>query len=90
LLLVITAITGSAIFTAALAEFQQAEQGLPNNVDVNRAIGVIQRRLGHWDEAIASLRRAVELDPRNVEVSQVFSRLRISSSAVFSEALSVG
>jgi lipoprotein NlpI len=23
-------------FTAALAEFQQAEQGLPNNVDVNR------------------------------------------------------
>jgi len=48
---------------------------------------VIQRRLGHWDEAIASLRRAVELDPRNVEVSQ-FSRLRISSSR-FSEALSV-
>jgi len=64
---------GERDFTAALAEFQQAEQGLPNNGDVNRAIGVIQRRLGHWDEAIASLRRAVELDPRNVEVSDVLA-----------------
>src|SRR5213080_4472794 len=60
---------GERDFTAALAEFQQAEQGLPNNVDVNRAIGVIQRRLGHWDEAIAELRRAVELDPRNIAAS---------------------
>jgi serine/threonine protein kinase/Flp pilus assembly protein TadD len=75
-------------FTAALAEFQQAEQGLPNSVDVNRAIGLIQRRLGHWDEAIASLRRAVELDPRNVEVSEA---LAITYTVVrrFPEALSV-
>ncbi len=54
-------------FTGALAEFQQAEQGLPNNVDVIRAIALIQRRLGHWDEAIVALRRAVELDPRNID-----------------------
>src|SRR5438876_2537344 len=53
-------------FTGALAEFQQAEQGHPNNVDVIRAIALIQRRLGHWDEAIAGLRRAIELDPRNI------------------------
>jgi TolB-like protein/Flp pilus assembly protein TadD len=64
---------GERNFTGALAEFQRAEQGLPNNADVNRAIGVIQRRLGHWDEAIASLRRAVELDPRNVEVSDILA-----------------
>jgi serine/threonine-protein kinase len=54
-------------FTGALAEFQQAEQGLPNNVDVIRAIALIQRRLGHWEEAIVALRRAVELDPRNID-----------------------
>ncbi len=79
---------GERDFTAALAEFQQAEQGLPNNADVNRAIGVIQRRLGHWDEAIASLRRAVEFDPRNVEVSQVLAITYIVVRR-FSEALSV-
>jgi serine/threonine protein kinase len=60
---------GQRDFTRALAEFQKAEQDLPNNVDVIRAIALIQRRLGHWDEAIAGLRRAVELDPRNIDVS---------------------
>jgi TolB-like protein/cytochrome c-type biogenesis protein CcmH/NrfG len=56
-------------FTGALAEFQQAEKGLPNNVDVIRAIALIQRRVGHWDEVIVGLRRAVELDPRNIDAS---------------------
>jgi serine/threonine-protein kinase len=60
---------GQLDFTGALAEFQQAEQALPNNVDVIRAIALIQRRLTHWDEAIAGLRRAVELDPRNIDAS---------------------
>jgi serine/threonine-protein kinase len=57
---------GQRDFTGGLAEFQQAEQGLPNNVDVFEAIALIQRRLGHWDEAIAKGRRAIELDPRNI------------------------
>ncbi len=57
---------GQRDFTGGLAEFQQAEQGLPNNVDVVEAIARIQRRLGHWDEAIAGLRRAIELDPRHI------------------------
>src|SRR5439155_13084946 len=54
---------GQRDFTGALAEFQQAEQGLPNNIDVIRAITFIHRRLGHWDEAIARGRRAIVLDP---------------------------
>jgi serine/threonine protein kinase len=60
---------GQRDFTGALAKFQKAEQGLPNSVDVIRAIALIQRRLGHWDEAIAGMRRAVELDPRNIDAS---------------------
>ena len=55
--------------TRALAEFRQAEQGLPNSVDAIEAIARAQRALGHWDEAVADLRRAIELDPRNISVS---------------------
>ena len=55
--------------TRALAEFRQAEQGLPNSVDAIEAIARVQRALGHWDEAVADLRRAIELDPRNISAS---------------------
>jgi len=58
---------GESDFTRALAEFQQAEQGRPNGVDAILAIALSQRRLGHWDEAINGFRRAIELDPRNVD-----------------------
>src|SRR6184192_1604547 len=77
---------GQHDFAGALAEFQQAEQGLPNNIDVIRGIALIQRRLGHWDEAIAEQRRAVELDPRNIDAS---SALAMTCMAVrrFTEAL---
>jgi TolB-like protein/Flp pilus assembly protein TadD len=64
---------GERDFSGALAEFQQAEQGLPNNVDVIKAIALIQRRVGHWDEAIAGLRHAVELDPRNIGASLILA-----------------
>jgi len=56
-------------FSGALAEFQLAEKSLPNDVDVLKAIGLIQRRFAHWDEAIAVMSRAVELDPRNLEAA---------------------
>ncbi len=56
-------------YTGALAEFQQAEKGLPNSADVIEAMAALQRRLGHWDEAIAEQRRAVELDPRNIHAA---------------------
>src|SRR5436309_2160238 len=77
---------GQHDFAGALAEFQQAERGLPNNFDVIRGIALVQRRLGHWDEAIAEMRRAVELDPRYIDGS---SLLAMTYSAVrrFPEAL---
>jgi len=64
---------GQRDFTGGLAEFQQAEKGLPNNVDVIFAIALIQRRVGHWEEAIAGLRRAIELDPRNISASHTLA-----------------
>src|SRR5262249_6140253 len=56
---------GQRDYKGALAEFQQAERGFPNNADIIYAIALIQRRLGHWEESIGALRRAIELDPRN-------------------------
>src|SRR5205823_5979467 len=55
--------------TRALAEFRQAEKGLPNSADVIEAIARVQRALRQWDEAVADLRRAIELDPRNIRAS---------------------
>ena len=70
----------------ALAEFRQAEKGLPNSVAVIGAIARAQKGLGHWDEAIAELRRAVELDPRNVIASNNLA-LTYSELRRFPEAL---
>jgi TolB-like protein/class 3 adenylate cyclase len=77
-------------FTGALAEFQVAEKSLPNDVEVLRAIGLIQRRLGHWDEAIAASRRVVELDPRNIQaaaslVITYFAKHRFSDALATSD-----
>jgi TolB-like protein/tetratricopeptide (TPR) repeat protein len=77
---------GQRDFAGALAEFQLAEKNLPNNVDVLEAMGLIQRRLGHWDEAIAALRRVVELDPRNVNSASVLA-LTYVAVRHFSDAL---
>src|SRR5207244_740128 len=54
--------------------------------DVIEAIGRIQRRLGHWDEAIAAWRRIIELDPRDIDA---YNTLVLTYSALrrFPEAL---
>src|SRR5438270_5600480 len=70
---------GQRDYSGGLAEFQQAEKGLPNNVDVIEAIALIQRRLGHWDEAIAGLRRIIELDPRDIDA---YNTLALTYSAL--------
>ena len=75
-------------FKGALAEFQLAEKSLPNDVEVLKAIGLIQRRLGHWDEAIAALRRVVELDPRNIQSAGILSTT-LTAERRFAEALAV-
>src|SRR5438132_1929253 len=60
---------GQRDYAGALAEFQQAEKDFPNSADVIEALAALQRRLGHWDEAVAEQRRCVELDPRNIHAS---------------------
>jgi serine/threonine protein kinase/tetratricopeptide (TPR) repeat protein len=52
-------------YDAALAELEIAATTLPNNPGVFELKGYIQRRQGKQEEAVRSLERAVEIDPRN-------------------------
>ena len=53
-------------YKQACAQLEEALRSTPNDSEVIGAMGVIDRRQGKWQEAIAQLKRAFELDPRNV------------------------
>src|SRR5437899_1873546 len=57
-------------YNGALAELEVARQTLPNDAPLFRCTGLIQRRQGHWEESTRNLERAVELDPRDIELLQ--------------------
>src|SRR5262249_54122197 len=52
-------------YNSALAELEVAARTLPNDAGVFELKGYIQRRQGKQEEAVRSLERAIELDPRN-------------------------
>jgi serine/threonine-protein kinase len=54
----------------ARSEVAIARRTLPNNADVFRYTGFIDRREGHWEEATRNIERALELDPRNFFILQ--------------------
>jgi serine/threonine protein kinase/Flp pilus assembly protein TadD len=61
-------------YDAALSELDIARQTLPNNAGVFELKGYIQRRQGKQEEAVRSLERAIELDPRNTFTLQQIGR----------------
>jgi TolB-like protein/Flp pilus assembly protein TadD len=56
---------GDRDYQHALAEFEIAKRGLPNEAEAYMAIGAIQRRQGKWTESTANFEKAVALDPKN-------------------------
>ena len=56
---------GDRDYERALAEFEIAKRGLPNEAQAYAAIGAIQRRQGKWAESTANLEKAAALDPKN-------------------------
>jgi tetratricopeptide (TPR) repeat protein len=56
---------GDRDYERALAEFEIARHGLPNESQAYFAIGAIQRRQGKWAESTANLEKAAALDPKN-------------------------
>ena len=59
---------GDRDYERALAEFDVARRGLPNESEAYFAIGAIQRRQGKWAESNANLEKAAALDPKNTSV----------------------
>lgn len=56
---------GDRDYAAALAEFERTRRSLPNSPDIVLAVAAIQRRLGHWDDALRGFGEAVTLEPSN-------------------------
>ena len=56
---------GDNNYDAALREFEIAQRDLPNETEVDLAVGAIQRRQGKWTESTANLEKAVDLDPND-------------------------
>ena len=54
---------GQSDWDRALAEFATARKSQPNNSDLLSYIGYVQRRQGKFEEALANIKRASELDP---------------------------
>jgi TolB-like protein/Tfp pilus assembly protein PilF len=52
-------------YDAALAELEIAAKTLPNDAGAFELKGYIERRQGKQEEAVRSLERAIDLDPRN-------------------------
>ena len=59
---------GDRDYERALAEFEIARRGLPNEAEAYMAIGAIQRRQGKWIESTENLEKAAALDPKNMRI----------------------
>jgi serine/threonine protein kinase/Tfp pilus assembly protein PilF len=52
----------------AKTTFERVRKMLAGSSEVSKALGLIARREGHWDQSIAYFEQALALDPRNVEL----------------------
>ena len=56
-------------YDQAQKEITLALRSLPNNADAFRVASFIDQHRGRWDNAVAKMQKAHELDPKNEEVS---------------------
>ena len=55
-------------FPGALQTFEEAAKRLPNSGDVFGDMAFVERRMGRWDAANAHFQKALQLDPRNLQL----------------------
>ena len=54
---------GEADLAGALREFEIARRALPGSADIYNLIGRVERQTGRWEESLANVTRAAQLDP---------------------------
>jgi TolB-like protein len=67
-------------YSRALKELQAAHAQFPNNSEILELMGILQRRLGRWDESIESLRAATQLDPGDVGKKHVLLETLVAAN----------
>ncbi len=76
-------------YNGALAELDLARKTLPNDARVFELTGYIQRRQpGRYEESTRTLERALELDPRNVQVLQQIAAFNYPRTRRYAQAKS--
>jgi len=55
-------------YPGALTDFKAALRDLPNDAELVENKAYVERRLGHWNEAIAGLNKAAQLNPRSADI----------------------
>ena len=73
-------------YDRALEQFAAAQRQLPNHYEIHEGRGYVLRRQGRWEEAVESLRRAFDLNPRAADLAAEISDTHIWRRE-YSEAL---
>ena len=82
-------------YDGALKEFNAAREALPNDAEVIRFIGAIQRRLGDWERSTKSYRSSVARNPndavllRNLALNYVATRDFPRAARTFDKAIAL-
>ena len=76
-------------FEGAIAAYQEAQKRLPNSSLVYEYLAFVQRRLGRWDEAEANYKKALELDPRDIQLLNSLGNEFYAYLRRFDEALAI-
>src|SRR5438067_6163494 len=74
-------------FEGALAAYQEAQKRLPNSSLVFEYMAFVQRRLGRWTEAEVNYKKALALDPRDIQLLSAMGNEFYSYLRRFDEAL---
>ena len=73
-------------FAAAQQTFEAVLRQSPNNRLALQLLGLVERRQGHWDQALAHLEQTATLDPRNAGLMTTIGGETLSNMHRYDEA----